>query len=90
MSKESASFGSREIAREVRTKIENILRSTLKPITLNIRGVTIVSSSYADEIFGKLAKDLGLEVFRSRVEIVGSNPNVHGVIGRAVKQRTEM
>jgi hypothetical protein len=87
--KESASFGSREIAREVRTKIENILRSTLKPVTLNMRGVTIVSSSYADEVFGKLAKDMGLGTFRSRVEIVGSNPNVHGVISRAVKQRTE-
>lgn len=90
LSEESASFGSREIAREVRTKIENILRSTSKPVTLNMRGVTLVSSSYADEIFGKLAKEMGLGTFRSRVEIVGSNPNVHGVIGRAVKQRTQM
>ena len=89
LSEQSVSFGSREIAREVRTKIENILRSTSKPVKLNLKGVTIVSSSYADEIFGKLAKEMGLAPFGSRVEIVGSNANVDGVIRRAIKQRTE-
>jgi len=52
-------FGSREYGRRARSKIDNILVDKSVVIEFDFEGVPLVSSSFADEVFGKLFLELG-------------------------------
>lgn len=83
------SLGTRASGAEVRSKIANILH--LIPgarVQVFVSGIRVLSSSFADEVFGKLYLELGAVAASERIEIVGANENVAGLIRRAVTQRT--
>jgi hypothetical protein len=84
---ESRSFGSRDSAKTVRIKIENLLQACTGCIELKLDGVALISSSFADEVFGKLFAQLGPIAFMSRIKISGGNTVVRQLIDRAIKQR---
>lgn len=87
LANEVASFGSREAAKPVRIKIENILSATSARITVQLHGVALVTSSFADEVFGKLFVKLGPLAFMNRLSIVGGSKIVQQLIDRAISQR---
>lgn len=63
------SLGTRELGREIR---ENALISIKKEnakIFFDFSNVHIISSAFADELFGKLFNDLGRDVFLNNVKI---------------------
>lgn len=84
---EVRSFGSRELARAVRTKVENLLAVDNSRIVLDLDGVALISSSFADEVFGKLIANLGPMTFMSKIEIKNSTLLVSQLIDRAIAQR---
>jgi hypothetical protein len=55
-------LGSRRIAAKLR---EDLSREP-GPIALDLAGVEVLGHSFADELFGKLAEEYGLEVFKKR------------------------
>lgn len=83
-------FGSRESGREARTYIENLLKSVDgAPIHIDFSGITVISSSFADEVFGKLFVTLGAMKFMRLVKIDNAVSTIEGLIGRAIDQRAK-
>ncbi|MDA7984173.1 MAG: DUF4325 domain-containing protein [Alphaproteobacteria bacterium] len=79
-------FGSREGGKKFRQKLKNLLREN-KPIRLDFSGVSVITSSFADESLAKLAKDIGQLRFMSRIQLTGMNETVELVIERAMRHR---
>ncbi len=83
------SFSSRQGGKRVRRILENLL-SERHAITLDFIGVGVVSSSFADEVFGRLFVEMGPRAFMTRIEMRNVNPTVEGLIDRAIVQRTKL
>ena len=85
---ESTGFGSRLAGRQLRTKCRNLLNAEpAKPLLLDWTGVPLVSSSFADEIVGKLFASLGPLAFSARIRNVGMDATVRGLVDKAIMQR---
>ena len=56
-------------------------------IIVNFNDVSVISSSFADELFGKLAVQLGLLQFGRRIKILNANALCYTIIERIVEQR---
>lgn len=82
-------IGSRAGGRRVRQLIENLLREQ-SSIVIDFEGVGVISSSFADEVFGRLFVALGPRAFMTRVEMRNVGPTVEGLIDRAILQRTRL
>lgn len=88
MAEEAVGFGSRVAGRALRTKLSNLLRAEDEAIVnLDSRGVPLVSSSFADEVMGKLFVELGPLRFARRVRSRNIEPIVGELIDRAITQR---
>lgn len=59
----------------------------VKPLLLDWTGVLLVSSSFADELVGKLFASLGPLAFSARVRKVGMDATVRGLVDKAIMQR---
>ena len=82
-------FGSRQGGKRIRGTIENLL-SFAHSIILDFDGVGVISSSFADEVFGRLFVDMGPRSFMTRIEMRNVDPTVEGLIDRAIVQRTKL
>ncbi len=87
LAKEVEGFGSREYGRRARSKIDNILVDKDVAIEFDFEGVPLVSSSFADEVFGKLFVELGALDFMRRCTFRAVDPTVKRLIDRAIAQR---
>jgi anti-sigma regulatory factor (Ser/Thr protein kinase) len=91
LSSEFRSFGSREIGRQAYQKIANVLNWEPGNIVhIDFFGVTIISSSFADEVFGRLFLDLGPLNFMGRIKFVNASGDILGLIDRAISQRIKV
>ena len=86
--KESESFGSRSAGEPVRRKLLNVIRA-LKGgrVMIDCADVILVSSSYADEVFGKLFKEIGPMEFMKRIEFTNIVDTSKSLIDKAISQR---
>jgi anti-sigma regulatory factor (Ser/Thr protein kinase) len=86
---EASSLGSRLAARQVRIQISNLLQmSGSKKIAIDFEDIALISSSFADEVFGKLFVEMGPIRFGHRIELINSNDTIQGLIDKAIVQRT--
>lgn len=79
--------GSRAQGKEVRTRLQNYLSAGADQLVLDLAGIPLVSSSFADEVFGKLALELGELDYRRKVFLDGASPVNRGLIERAIELR---
>lgn len=84
---EIRSFGSRESGKMARNKIENLMNGKTIPIEFDFSGVHIISSSFADEVFGRLFVELGPVAFGQLCRFRGVDSTVQTLIDRAITQR---
>jgi hypothetical protein len=85
---EAAGLGSRASGGEIRNKVTTMLRMQAgASVILDWSGVPTTSSSFADELVGRLFTELGPITFNTRVRLTGMEPFVAALIDRAVKQR---
>lgn len=85
---ESLGVGTRHAGAELRRKCKNLLAAEPnKRLILDWEGIPLVSSSFADEVIGKLFVELGFTAFTSRVGHTGTEPLVASLLDRAVMQR---
>ena len=82
-------FGSRKGGKKIRGMIESLLGPD-RPVILDFDGVGVISSSFADEVFGRLFVDMGPRSFMTRIEMRNVDPTVEGLIDRAIVQRTKL
>ncbi|MBC3831823.1 DUF4325 domain-containing protein [Undibacterium amnicola] len=91
MSQESRSFGSRLAARPVKVKIANLIEMCEgQKIKIDFSGVPVISSSFADEVFGHLFVELGPMRFMNALDFVHSSETIISLIDRAIKQRAAL
>lgn len=89
IARDAPSIGSRGAGEAFRIKVENLL--DMKPesrLVLDFTDVAIISSSFADEVIGKIFTRLGPMGFMRRVVLKGLSPAVNGLIERALRMRT--
>ena len=86
---ESVSFGSRNAGTPVRNKLKTLISflETNKKVVVDFQEIHLVSSSFADEVFGKLFLDLGPLEFSTKLELRNIDPIVKLLIEKAIVQR---
>ena len=65
-----SSLGTRDLGRKIREDVVTLIQNQ-KRIMFDFHGVQLISSAFADEIFGKIFSDLGEEKFRESIKING-------------------
>jgi hypothetical protein len=81
------SLGSRQLGRDFRTRLTNYLHAGAEYLILDFQGIGVVSSSFADEVLGKLAVELGEREFRRRIILESASVTNRGLIDKAVELR---
>ena len=85
---EASSVGSRSSGRFARTKLENLMEMYPgHPINIDFGDISIVSSSFADELLGKLFVRMGALRFMGTAKLLRVSPTVRAVLDRAILQR---
>ena len=79
--------GSRPPATRLRRKIISLLPDVEGAIKLDFEGVTSVSSSFLDELLGRLNAELGNEVFNERIVVSGLSPLHMNMANNVIEQR---
>ncbi|MFI0940943.1 STAS-like domain-containing protein [Streptomyces sp. NPDC021020] len=80
-------LGTRRSAEQVRIKLVNLLNAGIPRLILDFSGVNVVSSSFADEVLGKLALEMGITSFVNRFNLEGMTNTVMTIVNRAISQR---
>ena len=82
-------FGSRQSGIEARKYITNLLKSEDGfRVEVDFSDVFVISSSFADEVFGKLFVEMGPLRYMRRVSILNVSPTIEGLIDRAITLRS--
>ncbi len=89
LTKECPAFGSRVAGRPLRQKIHNIVNMASAPVIIDFEGVPVVSSSFADEAFGKLFLQLGPLPFMQKIKLVNMADTVEALVNKAIAQRMQ-
>jgi ABC-type transporter Mla MlaB component len=88
MKDQASSFGNRITAARIRLKIENLLNEApTDALEINFDGVSMLASSFSDEVFGKLVVNLGIVGFSRRIKLFNLNPFCQGIIDDVVQAR---
>lgn len=82
-------LGSRQGGRRIRGMIENLLREH-RQVILDFDDVIVISSSFADEVFGRLFVEMGPRAFMKQITMRNVDLTVGGLIDRAIVQRTKL
>ncbi len=80
-------FGTRKAGLKVRNDIINIYNETRQPINLDFKGINLISSSFADELIGKLVLHFGFFGFNNVIRLRNMNSVVQTIAQRSVSQR---
>jgi anti-sigma regulatory factor (Ser/Thr protein kinase) len=85
-----STFGSRKSGIEARNYIENMLRSLSgNKIVIDFERAAVISSSFADEVFGRLFVKLGAMRFMRSIHIANAESTVEALIDRAISMRAK-
>lgn len=88
IAEEAKSFGSRVAGRPLRNTLTNLARMLPgQEVIIDFTDVALVSSSFADELIGKLFAEFGPMEFMARFKLVGASETVQQLIDRAISQR---
>lgn len=79
-------LASRQSAAVLRSSIEAVVAKGDK-VLLDLSHVETASESYADELFGILAFNYGLQGFSNFIALTGANPSVLRRVAGAIKER---
>ena len=79
--------GSRLAARELKTLIVNVLNEGVPHVVLDFDGQAVVSSSFADEVIGKMFAQMGFNTFNQRIKLRNMNSTVATLVDRAIARR---
>jgi hypothetical protein len=82
-------FLTRRQGEEVRAYLVNLNRD-LPPgerLVIDFAGVEVMTPSFADECFGKLAESIGGLNFRERVKLTGADPIIRTLLNSVLAER---
>ena len=79
--------GTRTSGEKIRHEMTNLYKQSNKTITLDFAGINIISSSFADELLGKLVIEFGFYGFNNVFKLKNMNADVQSIVQRSVAQR---
>ncbi|MBA4852004.1 STAS-like domain-containing protein [Emticicia sp. BO119] len=79
--------GTRPSGLRTRNDILNIIKETKKVIVLDFDEIVLITSSFADEVIGKLLIELGFYGFNNIIRLRNMNSTVQNIVQRSVSQR---
>lgn len=86
---EVSNTGTRTPGRRLRNKIMNLLPEVEGQLVLDFDGIERASSSFLDELLGRMAAELGPSRFREKVRLVNLNPRLLDMANVVVGQRLD-
>jgi len=84
---QASGTGTRQSGKRIRNEILNLTKESPYRIVIDFDGISVVSSSFADELVGKLVVELGFTEFTQRIQLTGMNDFIAPVMNRSVAQR---
>jgi STAS-like domain of unknown function (DUF4325) len=87
LSEKSSGTGTRQSGERLRNEIINLYSETGKVIEIDFSEISVVSSSFADELVGKLVAEFGFAGFNQVFRLKNTNSIVQPIIDRSVFQR---
>lgn len=87
LSEKSSGTGTRQSGERIRNEIVNLFRETGKVIEIDFTGVSVISSSFADELIGKIVAEFGFAGFNQVFRLRNMNNVVQPIVDRSVLQR---
>lgn len=88
MKNETTGFGTRRSGVQIRTKIMNLIAAEpTYPLVIDWEGVPVISSSFADEVVGKLFVKLGAMAFSAKIRNLCMDQLIQNLLDKAVAQR---
>lgn len=87
LSKISTGTGTRKSGEKIRNDLINMYNDSKKGISIDFANVAIISSSFADELVGKLLAHFGFFGFNQIVRLKNMNPTIQAIVERSVAQR---
>jgi anti-sigma regulatory factor (Ser/Thr protein kinase) len=85
-----ATFGSRQSGAEARRYLKNVMSSSDNArVEVDFSDVFVVSSSFADEVFGKLFVEMGPMAYMRRITLTNTVSAVESLIDRAITLRAQ-
>ena len=89
LAEEADSFGARRAGAPLRAKLRNVVEmSGGRRVVVDFSDVPLVSSSFADEVFGKLLVEIGPVRFMQTITLQGMSRIVSDLVDRAMRQRS--
>ena len=79
-----------EAGKIARTKIQNLMDEGSTAIIFVFSEIHLISSSFADEVFGRLFVELGPIKFSQLCKFINVDPTVQTLIDRAITQRMKV
>ena len=79
--------GTRTSGEKIRNELINIYKQSSKNITLDFANINIISSSFADELIGKLVTEFGFYGFNNIFKMKNMSTSVQSIVQRSVAQR---
>lgn len=80
-------YGTRPSGLRVKNEILNIYKETKKIIIIDFEEIAVISSSFADELIGKLVVEFGFFGFNNIIKLRNMNITVQDIVQRSVSQR---
>lgn len=88
MKNETTGYGTRRSGLQIKTKIMNLIAAEpTYPLIIDWSGVPVISSSFADEVIGKLFIKLGAMAFSAKVRNINMEKLIQNLLDKAVAQR---
>ena len=79
--------GTRKSGEKIRNELINIQKQSNRAITLDFKDLNIVSSSFADELIGRLVAEFGFYTFNNAFKMINMNTSIQSIVQRSVAQR---
>jgi len=86
LSQQKSGFGTRKSGERIRNEVMNMLLSS-EMINIDFTGINMVSSSFADELIGKMYVEIGPLYFSQKVQLTNMNATVQAITNKAIIQR---
>ncbi len=84
---EAESLGSRMAGKKIRNTLRNLIECSQSKIKIDFENINLISSSFADEVFGKLFLELGPIGFSNRLDLSKVETTVRLLVEKAISQR---
>jgi len=79
--------GTRMAAQSLRNYVANLISQGASQVTLDFHGIGVISSSFADELVGKLIIKYGFYNYQNLIRLKGMSEIVQTILHRSVAQR---